>query len=198
KYFYSFNQPYTEFSVGDIMMFGGKFVVKNLEQYVTVSCTNVIATGDSNQEFEANEILLSILHCMFIVLVSHNPKESTDIIFVTTNVNVIQNMQPSVFSVTSKNYLDIDLIAEDGDSTILWLPKRPHVLISRPKQVIGSTLAVNESAASFSNLISSINNNRRVQIENEPDDDELDILSDEIVNDKKNKQKRKALRKNKK
>ncbi|CAG8691882.1 15562_t:CDS:1, partial [Gigaspora rosea] len=36
---------------------------------------NVIAVGDSNHEFEANEIPISIPHCMFHVIVSREPKE---------------------------------------------------------------------------------------------------------------------------
>ncbi|CAG8845786.1 11509_t:CDS:1, partial [Racocetra persica] len=67
--------PYTEFSAEDIVMFTEKFLVENLEQYITVSHVNIIATGDSNQEFEANEIPLSIPHCMFLVLVNRDPKE---------------------------------------------------------------------------------------------------------------------------
>ncbi|RIB30572.1 hypothetical protein C2G38_2152325 [Gigaspora rosea] len=66
---------HVEFSIGDIVMFASKFVIKNLEQHVTVSCANVIAVGDSNHEFEANEIPISVPHCMFHVIVSREPKE---------------------------------------------------------------------------------------------------------------------------
>lgn len=78
KYFYPFQQPYTEFSVGDIIMFVGKFVVENLEQYVTVSYASVIAVGDPGQVFEHSEIPLSVPHSMFNVLVSRDPKECGD------------------------------------------------------------------------------------------------------------------------
>ncbi|RIB01829.1 hypothetical protein C2G38_2229568 [Gigaspora rosea] len=75
KYFYPFNQPRTEFSTGDIVMFAGKFIVENLEQYVTVSSICVIATGDPEQVFEANEIPLSTPHCMFLVQITCEQKE---------------------------------------------------------------------------------------------------------------------------
>ncbi|RIB00662.1 hypothetical protein C2G38_2233508 [Gigaspora rosea] len=61
KYFYPFNQPRTEFSTGDI--------------YVTVSSICVIATGDPEQVFEANEIPLSTPHCMFPVQITREQKE---------------------------------------------------------------------------------------------------------------------------
>lgn len=78
KYFYPLQQPYTEFSVGDIVMFAGKFVVENSEQCITVSCASVIAIGDPTQEFEPTEIPLSVPHCLFTVLVSRDPKECGD------------------------------------------------------------------------------------------------------------------------
>ncbi|CAG8633327.1 7408_t:CDS:1, partial [Scutellospora calospora] len=58
-----------------IVMFAGKFIVKNLEQYISVSYACVIASSDPDQEFQANEIPLSIPHCMLSVLVNHEPKE---------------------------------------------------------------------------------------------------------------------------
>ncbi|CAG8460550.1 10346_t:CDS:1 [Cetraspora pellucida] len=75
KYFYPFNQPYTEFSVGDVVMFAGKFVVENLEQHIAVSCACVIVSNDPDHEFQAEEIPLSIPHSMFLVLVTREPKE---------------------------------------------------------------------------------------------------------------------------
>lgn len=78
KYFYPYDQPYTEFSVGDIVMFSGKFIVENLEQYITVSSTCIIATGDHEHVFEADEIPLSTPHCMFPIQVTRDPKELGD------------------------------------------------------------------------------------------------------------------------
>jgi len=75
KYFYPYNQPYTEFSAGDIVMFAGKFVVENLDQYITVSYPCIIATGDSERAFAADEIPLSAPHCMFTIQVTRDPKE---------------------------------------------------------------------------------------------------------------------------
>ncbi|RIB03657.1 hypothetical protein C2G38_2224407 [Gigaspora rosea] len=218
KYFYSFNKLQVEFSVGDIVMFAGKFVIKNLEQHVTVSCANVIAVGDSNHEFEANEIPISVPHCMFQIIVSREPKECgesmyfeagcyqynshtnsknvhmklrifyptnapqfsylranssirtsklfivsgfvscitsdfvifevTDIDFMTSNVNVVQDAQPSITSTVSERRSDIDMIAEDTDSNIPRAVKRPRRLTSRPlKQSSGLSTINDESAA---------------------------------------------------
>ncbi|RIB06907.1 hypothetical protein C2G38_2115022, partial [Gigaspora rosea] len=78
KYFYPYDRPYTEFSVGDIVMFAGKFIVENLEQYITVSSACVIVAGDPEQVFEANEIPLSTPHCMIPIQVIRDPKELGD------------------------------------------------------------------------------------------------------------------------
>ncbi|CAG8849670.1 33070_t:CDS:2, partial [Gigaspora margarita] len=75
KYFYPFNQPRTEFSTGDIVIFAGKFIIENLEQYITVSYACIIATGDPEQVFEASEILISTPHCMFPVQITYEQKE---------------------------------------------------------------------------------------------------------------------------
>ncbi|RIB28170.1 hypothetical protein C2G38_2060016 [Gigaspora rosea] len=61
KYFYSFKNPYIEFS----------FVVENSEQYITASNVTVVATREPNQEFNAANIPISIPHCMLFVL--YNP-----------------------------------------------------------------------------------------------------------------------------
>ncbi|CAG8716320.1 16009_t:CDS:1, partial [Cetraspora pellucida] len=78
KYFYPFNQPYTEFLAGDVVMFAGKFIVENLEQYFTVFYPCVIAPTDPDHEFQAEEIPLSVPHCMFPTLVIREPKECGD------------------------------------------------------------------------------------------------------------------------
>lgn len=75
KYFYPFNQSHSKFSAGDIVMFAGKFIIENLEQYITVSHACVIATSDPKQVFEANEIPLSTPHCMLPVLITCEQKE---------------------------------------------------------------------------------------------------------------------------
>ncbi|CAG8855310.1 39114_t:CDS:1, partial [Gigaspora margarita] len=67
--------PRTEFSTGDIVMFAGKFIIENLEQYITVSYACIIATGDPKQVFEASEILISTPHCMFPVQITREQKE---------------------------------------------------------------------------------------------------------------------------
>ncbi|CAG8447118.1 15142_t:CDS:2 [Dentiscutata erythropus] len=59
-------------------MFTGKFIVENNDQYITVFHACVIADGDPKQEFEANEIPLSIPHSMFIVQITREPKECGD------------------------------------------------------------------------------------------------------------------------
>ncbi|CAG8618617.1 19235_t:CDS:2 [Cetraspora pellucida] len=146
KYFYPFNQPYTEFSVGNIVMFAGKFIVENLEQYVTVSYLCVIVPADPDREFQAEEIPLGVPYCMFSVLITREPKQCSDSIvktgrtfivsgfirhitsdftivkltdfdFISANVNTVQNVQVSTSSVTSSYHSDIDLITKDVEST---------------------------------------------------------------------------------
>ncbi|CAG8799484.1 17317_t:CDS:2, partial [Racocetra persica] len=153
KYFYPFQKPYAEFSAGDIVMFVGKFIVESLEQYITVSHVNVIATGDSNQEFEANEIPFSISYCMFLVLVNRDPKEPTDIDFATINVNASQNTQGSSSFIDYCS--DVDLIADDVEPANTRTLKRPHRLIPNPsKQDTSSELNNEETTVSLPNTIS--------------------------------------------
>ncbi|RIA99967.1 hypothetical protein C2G38_2236287 [Gigaspora rosea] len=153
KYFYPFNQPRTEFSTGEIVMFAGKFIVENLEQYVTVSSICVIATGDPEQVFEANEIPLSTPHwestyfdaeCyqynshtnskkahMRCVTSDFTVIEVTDVDFMTNNINSVQSMQIGSSSGASDNHLDIDLIVEDVDFSTPQTSKRPRRITSR-------------------------------------------------------------------
>ncbi|CAG8725583.1 14966_t:CDS:2, partial [Cetraspora pellucida] len=81
KYFYPFEKPYTDFSVGDVVMLVGKFVVKNLEQYLIASNISIIAVSGLNREFESDEIPLSVPHCMFLVLVKRDPQPIRDSTF---------------------------------------------------------------------------------------------------------------------
>ncbi|CAG8818234.1 26494_t:CDS:2, partial [Gigaspora margarita] len=273
KYFYFFNKPQVEFSVGDIAMFASKFVIENLEQHVTVSCVNVIEVRDSNHEFEANKIPISVPHCMFHVIVSHEPKEYeesmyfeagcyqynshtnskndhmklrifyptnvlqfsylranssirtgrsfivsgfvscitsvfvifevTDVDFMTSNVNVVQDMKPSITSTISECRSDIDMIAEDTDSNILWAIKKPHRLISRPLKQRSSTnigtdtVRIQKNKNKLSDLALNLlepltvdsTQDRRVRVEDAPeDDDEFEILEESIMEvPKKNK-----------
>ncbi|CAG8784836.1 10261_t:CDS:1, partial [Cetraspora pellucida] len=78
KYFYPFEKPYTDFSVGDVVMFAGKFVVENLEQYIIVSNVSVIAPNENDQELVTEEVPLSVPHCMFLVLVKRDPQMIRD------------------------------------------------------------------------------------------------------------------------
>ncbi|CAG8808115.1 43670_t:CDS:2, partial [Gigaspora margarita] len=50
---------YAEFSIDDIVIFTGKFIIKNLEQFIIASHITVIAAGDPGQEYEADKILLN-------------------------------------------------------------------------------------------------------------------------------------------
>ncbi|CAG8498027.1 16251_t:CDS:2 [Cetraspora pellucida] len=59
KYFYLFEKPYTNFSVGDVVMFAGKFLVENLEQYIIVSNVSVIAPNKNDQKLVTEEVPLS-------------------------------------------------------------------------------------------------------------------------------------------
>ncbi|CAG8801544.1 23584_t:CDS:1, partial [Racocetra persica] len=82
----------------------------------------------------------------------------TDLDFMSTNVNVIQNVQTSTSSLTSDHRSDIDLIAEDVDSTTSRAPKRPHILASRSsKQGASSSPIINESAAPSSSSVTPVN-----------------------------------------
>ncbi|CAG8770514.1 19434_t:CDS:1, partial [Racocetra fulgida] len=84
--------------------------------------------------------------------------ELTDLDFMSTNVNAIQNVQTSTSSLASDHRSDIDLIAEDVDSTTSRAPKRPHILAPRSsKQGASSSPIINESAASSSSSVTPIN-----------------------------------------
>ncbi|CAG8816451.1 27671_t:CDS:2 [Gigaspora margarita] len=153
KYFYPFQQPYTEFLL----------------------------------EFETTEIPLSVPHCLFTVLVSHDPKEYsnstyfdtgyyqynshtnskngiisnftmleiTNIDFMTTSANTIQNMQGSTSLSNTNHCADIDIMAEDTEFTASQSLKRSHRVTTRSsKQYTGSSFASSttiESATSLSN-----------------------------------------------
>ncbi|CAG8467884.1 7055_t:CDS:2 [Scutellospora calospora] len=133
KYFYLFNQPYTEFSDGDIVMFMSKFIVENLEQHFAVSHICVIVLKDPDLEL-------------------------TDFDFIFTNLNVIKDMQRGTSSVASNNYSDIDLITEDIESTTSRVQKRFCVMISRSsKQTTSSPPIINKFTTSFLTSVASVN-----------------------------------------
>ncbi|CAG8691669.1 16573_t:CDS:2, partial [Gigaspora margarita] len=60
---------------GNIVMFASKFIVENLEQYITVSSACVIVTDDPEQVFEADEIPLSTPHCMIPIQIDIKRKQ---------------------------------------------------------------------------------------------------------------------------
>ncbi|CAG8647135.1 380_t:CDS:2 [Cetraspora pellucida] len=258
KYFYPFNQPYTEFSIGDIIMFMDKFIVENLEQYISVSYACVVVANDPDREFEANEIPLSTPHCMFPALVSCKPKDCrestyfdaryyqynsnmnsrnvhmklrifyptnalrfsylhvnhsikigrmfivsgfvkritsdfiivklTDLDFISTNANTIQDVQVSTSSIASDNQSDIDLITEDVNSTTSQVLKRSHVIMSRSsKQSTSSSSVTSNSTTPFPTSITPINiNSETFQIQKEKinyvlKDDVLEYLHEQNV-----------------
>ncbi|CAG8474544.1 17968_t:CDS:2, partial [Cetraspora pellucida] len=84
--------------------------------------------------------------------------ELTDFDFISTNVNVVQNVQGGISSVASDNRSDIDLIAEDVESTTSLALKRSRVTTLRSsKEGIGSPTVINESATSFPTSVASVN-----------------------------------------
>ncbi|CAG8803164.1 1344_t:CDS:2, partial [Gigaspora margarita] len=178
KYFYPFNKPQVEFSIGDIIMFTSKFVIKNLEQHVTVFYTNVIVARDSNHEFEANKILISISH--FSKFVSRITLdfvifEVTDIDFMTSNVNVVQDVQ-----------LIIDkLVAPFQDPEPSTNISTDMVQIQKNKNKL-SDLALN-----FLELLTMNSaQDRRVQVKDGlKDDNEFEMLEESVIEEvsKKNK-----------
>ncbi|CAG8691052.1 14029_t:CDS:2, partial [Cetraspora pellucida] len=157
----------------DIVMLTDRFIVKNLEQHLAVSHTCVIVPKDPNHEFQADEILLNVSYCMFLILVNHEPKECeesthitseftiiklTDFDFISTNVNVVQNMQGGISSVASDNCSDIDLIIEDVESTTsLALKKLCVTMFRSSKQGIGLSTVINEFMTSFLTSVASVN-----------------------------------------
>ncbi|CAG8732604.1 11508_t:CDS:1, partial [Racocetra fulgida] len=136
--------------------------------------------------------------------------EITDVDFVTTNANVIQNAQPNLSSVVSEHPSDIDLIAEDTNSTMLRTPKRLRGLGSNTfDQDTSTSSIINESPAPLPNpMLSTDINAKTVQIqkgkkklsdlalrilepiddvqdqsirsEDMPEDDELEILDEQL------------------
>ncbi|CAG8509453.1 8061_t:CDS:1 [Gigaspora margarita] len=261
RYFYPFNKPQVKFMIGDIILFAGKFVIKNLEQHITVSYANVIAAGNPNHEFEANKIPISVPHCMFHITISYEPKECresmyfearcyqynlhtnsknvymklrifystnalqfsylcanssirmgrsfivsgfvscitsdfvifevTNVDFMASNVNVVQNAQLSITSNISERRSDIDMIVEDTDSNILWAVKRPCRLIPRLlKQSSGLFAVMNEAAAPSQDPALSTNisaNTVRIQKnKNKLSDLALNILELSTVNSAQN------------
>ncbi|RIB20132.1 hypothetical protein C2G38_2180103 [Gigaspora rosea] len=136
-------------------MFADKFVIKNLEQHVTVSYANVIAVRDSNYEFEANEILISVSHGMFHVIVSCKLKECGE----STYFEAGPRCTTSTTSNVSEHYSDIDTIAEDTDSNIPRAVKRPRRLTSRPLNQSSGLSTINDvSVVPFQDPGLSINN----------------------------------------
>ncbi|CAG8562317.1 13735_t:CDS:2 [Racocetra fulgida] len=84
--------------------------------------------------------------------------ELTDLDFVSTNLNVIQNLQMSTSSVASDHCSDIDLIAKDVEPTTSRAPKRSRVLVSRSfKQDASSSPIIAESGTSFSSSLTPVN-----------------------------------------
>ncbi|CAG8790521.1 22911_t:CDS:1, partial [Gigaspora rosea] len=73
--------------------------------------------------------------------------EVTDVDFMTSNVNVVQDVQPSITSTVSEHHSDIDLIAEDTDSNIPQAVKRPRRLTSRPLKQSSSLSTINDESA---------------------------------------------------
>ncbi|CAG8647845.1 17305_t:CDS:1, partial [Racocetra fulgida] len=76
--------------------------------------------------------------------------ELTNLDFIFTNTNTIQNAQVRTSSTSSDNRLNIDLIAEDVESTTLRALKRPRVITSSSsKQGTSSSSVTNNSATPF-------------------------------------------------
>ncbi|RIB14082.1 hypothetical protein C2G38_2196135 [Gigaspora rosea] len=149
KYFYPFNKPQVEFSIGDIV---------------------IHITSD------------------FVIF------EVMDIDFMTSNVNVVQDVQLSITSNISKRHSDIDMIAEDTDSNIPQAVKRPHRLTSKPLKQSSSLSAINnEFAAPSQDPGPSTNIDRRVRVKDAPeDDDEFEILEECVIEVSKKNKGRKA------
>ncbi|CAG8651021.1 7360_t:CDS:1, partial [Gigaspora rosea] len=68
----------------------------------------------------------------------------TDVDFMTSNVNVVQDAQPSITSTISERRSDIDLIAEDTDFNIPRAVKRPRKLTSRPLKQSSGLSTIND------------------------------------------------------
>ncbi|CAG8471047.1 10245_t:CDS:2 [Cetraspora pellucida] len=141
--------------------------------------------------------------------------EVTDIDFVTTSVNMIQNVQGSTSSINTDHRSDIDMIAEDTESAASRTLKRPRRVTTKySKQGASSSSAspvIVEPVASLSNPIPSTKTsataqNRRgkktlsdlaldllepiiednvqdriVQVEDAPEEEDLELLGDQEV-----------------
>ncbi|CAG8630807.1 17312_t:CDS:2, partial [Cetraspora pellucida] len=122
--------------------------------------------------------------------------ELTNLNFISTNANTIQNVQVSASSVALDNRPDIDLIAEDVDSTTSQVPKRSHIIMSRSsKQSTSSFSVTSNSTTPFPTSITPININpgtdERVCPEDVSEDDDLEYLREQDVEEEQIKKRSK-------
>ncbi|CAG8828669.1 8008_t:CDS:2, partial [Gigaspora margarita] len=104
--------------------------------------------------------------------------EVTDIDFITSNVIVVQNAQLSITLNISEYHSDIDIIAENTDSNILWAVKRPQRLTPR----LTDTVQIQKNKNKLSDLALNILELSTVNIEDAPENnDEFEILEETVI-----------------
>ncbi|CAG8814509.1 46270_t:CDS:2 [Gigaspora margarita] len=66
------------FTSGNLVFISGKYVIENLEQYITISYVTITNNKNPNYEFDISNNSVCVLHCMISVTVNHKPKEIED------------------------------------------------------------------------------------------------------------------------
>lgn len=74
KYFYTTNEQPQLLTPGDLVFISGKYVLENLEQYITVSYASVINNENPNREFDVSDVPKCIPYCMISVTANQSKK----------------------------------------------------------------------------------------------------------------------------
>ncbi|RIB18644.1 hypothetical protein C2G38_2184009 [Gigaspora rosea] len=80
KRFDSSDKSDNNFSVGYIVSITGKFVIKNSDQFITITSATIVDKKDSTDEFNSEIIPFNTLHLMFNATVTHDLKTSGETI----------------------------------------------------------------------------------------------------------------------
>ncbi|CAG8669895.1 6757_t:CDS:2 [Gigaspora margarita] len=168
-------------------MFAGKFVIKNLEQHVTISYAKVITARNPNYEFKANEIPISDPHCMFHITISREPKECKESTYFEAGY-----YQYNSHTNSKNGYMKLRIFDPTNALQTYRLTPRLQKQSSGLSTVIDKAAALSQNPALSTNInlalnileLSTVNSaqDRRVQVEDAPEDDnEFEILEETVV-----------------
>ncbi|CAG8823106.1 11893_t:CDS:1 [Gigaspora margarita] len=102
KYFFPTDQPPLMFASGDIVFISGKFIVENLEPCFTIAYSTIVNSDNPNREFNTSDVPISMPHCLYSVMVNHEPKKVAN--FIHFGVETVEYN-----SVTGKSDVKIDM-----------------------------------------------------------------------------------------